>query len=76
MTKGIVVRRSVYNAAQELRQVAEACGGRVLSLAETKMDECLTSGDKAGTRFWRQVWLYLMSEAYRDAAIHIIEDRH
>jgi hypothetical protein len=75
MSKGIVVRRSVYNAAQELQQAA-ASGGRVLSLAETRIDECMTSGDKAGTRFWRQVWLYLMSETYSEAAIHIIEDRH
>jgi len=75
MSEKISVKRSVYNAAQKLQKTAEANGGKDYSLAEKKMGECQTAGDKAGVTFWRDVWLYLISVAYMDSTTEIIEDR-
>jgi len=72
MPKNIVVQRSVYNAAQELQKTAETSECKVFSLAEKKLDACQAEGDRTGVRFWREVWMYLISVSFLDAAIEII----
>ena len=72
MSRKIVVKRPVFDAAQELQKEAEAIGGEVFSLAEKKIDECQAAGDKRGVRFWREVWMYLTSAVFLEAAIEII----
>ena len=72
MSKELIVKRSVYNAAQELQKTAEAGGCKAFSLAEKKIDECKAAGDRTGVKFWRDVWLYLISVAYMDHTTEII----
>ena len=75
MNKKIIVRRSIYNAAQKLQETATDTGQTVLSLVEKRMDQCQDAKDRAGARFWRDVWLYLMSASYLDSETEIVEDR-
>ena len=75
MHKRIGVRRSVWNAAQELEKEAQAAGGTAFSLAEKKMDVCAAAGDVDGARFWRDLWICLFSDAHADAAVEITDDQ-
>ena len=56
----IVVRRSVFAAAQELMSVAETAGHNPCSLAEKEIQSCSESNDEVGQKFWRAVWTHLV----------------
>ena len=71
----IYVRRSVVSAAQRLEALADSDDeADPLDLAEQKITDCLEAGDKAGMKFWRRVWVHLMTEKYAPGRIQIIED--
>jgi hypothetical protein len=75
MGKGIAVRRSVLAAALQLEGEAEA-GARLtpVDLAEQKINDCESAGDKPGIRFWRSVWTHLMLMKYAPAEITVLQD--
>lgn len=75
MSQRIVVQRSVHAAAQRLQKKAEAVSGcKAHYVAEKKMEECKAAGDNAGQKFWRNVYLYLLSREALEGEVSVVED--
>lgn len=73
--KKIIVRKSVFAAAQQLVQEAESNAGvSPVHLAERKIRDCRASRDDSSTQFWRDVWTHLILLKQKDGEIQIIED--
>lgn len=73
--KTLVVKRSVYTAAQELLSNAEAKGGPAPSRAATeKVAESFAAGSLAAARFWSEVHLFVVSYDFLDGQLNIIEE--
>lgn len=73
MGETIIVKRSVYDAAQELLRGAGPGEIRPLSLAAKKMGDCETSGDKTGYRFWSEVYNFFFQVDDLNLPVEIIE---
>ena len=62
---GTVTGGSISGAARELKKAAELIADcKPFHLAQGKIDECRAAGDEACARFWRSVWIYLVSVEY------------
>jgi hypothetical protein len=72
--KRVVVRRSVYAAAQELQKESEAVSYKAYNLAEKKTADCKAAGDKAGAKFWHDAYNYLLSVEMLDGEATLVED--
>lgn len=68
------MRRSVLTAALGLAQSVSIAGAPPFLLAAEKSDEDRTAGHEAGARFWRDVFLYLMSVEVLGGEVSIAED--
>jgi hypothetical protein len=55
---------SVPTTARKLLDAAAHSGAKAHHLAEDKMEECRVTNDMEGMRFWRSVWIHLMSDEY------------
>jgi len=76
MDETIIVRRTVYEAAQKLDAEADAIGWQGFDLAEKKIGDSRAAGDAPAAEFWRDVWAYLMAASSVGAgtAVKILED--
>jgi hypothetical protein len=73
--KTIVVRKSIYVAAQKLAKEAELiAGAKPFRLAEMKINDCHAVRHKVERQFWRDVWTHLKLLEQRHNEIRIIED--
>jgi hypothetical protein len=74
MSQIISPKSSVYKVAEELEKEASAKGVKALQLAQTKLSECRSQGDKQGMRFWSDVWKHALLIEQGSKDVQIIDD--
>jgi len=73
MVEAIVVKRSVYDAAQIILGGRELDEAKPFPLVAKKMEECQAAADKSGYRFWGEVYNFLIQVKYMNLPVKIIE---
>ena len=70
VAKKIAAEQSIHEAARELKKAAELMADcKPFHLAQGKIDECRVVGDETCARFWRSVWIHLVSVEYGIACL-------